>query len=177
MKTWLRFLSLLMIASLSVSVAVADEKTQEKGKGKKQAPLSIVEQFLKALEPAELKDDQKEAIKSMMSEVQKDVVGKREAAGIKAEVLRKRAAARKEGTEAGKKGAELKKHVEDALGLSADQLKVLDETEKALTKAKLEAGKKLSADQIAKLPEQVRRSVQAPAGKEGGKKAKGDGAK
>jgi hypothetical protein len=167
-----------MIASLSMSVAVANEAAQEKGKGKKQqAALSIVDQFLKALEPAELKDDQKEAIKSMMAEVQKDVVAKREAAGIKAEVLRKRAAARKEGSDAGKKGAELKQHVEAALGLSADQLKVLDETEKALSKAKLEAGKKLTADQIAKLPEQVRRSVQAPAGKEGGKKAKGEGDK
>jgi hypothetical protein len=59
------------------------------------------------------------------------------------------------------------------LGLTPDQIKVLDETEKAIAKAKQEVGKKLSADQIAKLPEQARKSVEAPAPKQGGKNKNG----
>lgn len=173
MRSIAKFMSMLFLASfVFTGIVSAQEEAKPKGK-KQQAQLSIVEQFLKALEPAELSDEQKTAVKEIMGAVQKDVTAKRTEAGITADVLKKRAAARKEGTEAGKKGPELKKHVEAALGLTPDQIKVLDETEKAIAKAKQEVGKKLSADQIAKLPEQARKSVEAPAPKQGGKKKNG----
>jgi len=170
MRSFAKFMSMLLITSFVFSGAVnGQDEAKPKGK-KQQGQMSMVDQFLKQLEPAALSDDQKGAIKEMMAAVQKDITAKRTEAGVTAEILKKRTTARKEGTEAGKKGAELKKHVEAALGLSEDQLKVLDETEKALTKAKQEAGKKLTDDQIAKLPEQVRKAVSAPAAKQGGKK-------
>lgn len=172
MRSIAKFMSMLTLAGL-VFAGVASAQDEAKPKGKKQpAQLSVVDQFLKQLEPAELNDEQKAAVKEVLGAVQKDVASKRTEAGITAEVLKKRAAARKEGTEAGKKGAELKKHVEAAMGLTADQVKVLGETERALAKAKQEIGKKLSPEQLAKLSEQVRKSVEAPAPKQGGKKKK-----
>jgi hypothetical protein len=172
MRSIAQFMSMLVLASF-VFTGIVNAQDEAKPKGKKQqGQLSVVDQFLKQLEPAELSDEQKAAAKEILGAVQKDVAAKRTEAGITPEILKKRAAARKEGNEAGKKGAELKKHVEAAMGLTADQLKVLDETEKALTKAKQEIGKKLSPEQIAKLPEQARKAVETPAPKQGGKKKK-----
>lgn len=172
MRSIAKFMSMLVLAGF-VFTGIVNAQDEAKPKGKKQqGQLSVVEQFLKQLEPAELSDEQKAAAKEILGAVQKDVAAKRTEAGITPEIMKKRAAARKEGTEAGKKGAELKKHVEAAMGLTADQLKVLDETEKALTKAKQEIGKKLSPEQIAKLPEQARKAVEMPAPKQGGKKKK-----
>jgi hypothetical protein len=172
MKSLIKFLTVALLASF-VFTSIGNAQDEGKPKGKKQnAQLNMVDQFLKQLEPAELSDEQKSTIKEMMSKVQEEVLAKRTEAGIKPEVMKKRAAARKEGTEAGKKGAELKKHVEAALGLSQEQLTVLDETEKAVAKVKQEAGKKLSAEQVAKLPEQFRKSLEPQAPKAGGKKKK-----
>ena len=172
MKSLIKFLTVALLASF-VFTSIGNAQDEGKPKGKKQnAQLNMVDQFLKQLEPAELSDEQKSTIKEMMSKVQEEVLAKRTEAGIKPEIMKKRAAARKEGSEAGKKGAELKKHVEAALGLSPEQLTVLDETEKAVAKVKQEVGKKLSAEQVAKLPEQFRKSLEPQAPKAGGKKKK-----
>lgn len=172
MRSIAKFMSMLFLAGFVFSGVVnAQDEAKPKGK-KQQGQLSVVDQFLKQLEPAALSDEQKAAVKEILGAVQKDVAAKRTEAGITPEILKKRAAARKEGTEAGKKGPELKKHVEAALGLTEDQIKILDETEKALAKAKQEIGKKLSPEQIAKLPEQAQKAVTAPAPKQGGKKKK-----
>lgn len=172
MKSLIKFLTIALLATFVFS-SVCHAQDEGKRKVKKQnAQLSMVDQFLKQLEPAELSQDLKSSIKEMMSKVQEDALAKRTEAGIKPEVMKKRAAARKEGSEAGKKGAELKKHVEAALGLSPEQLTVLDETEKAIAKVKQEVGKKLSTEQMAKLPEQFRKSLETPAPKAGGKKKK-----
>lgn len=174
MRSMIKFLSLLLLTSLVVTNAVnAQDDAKPKGKRQQQGAMSVVDQFLKQLEPAALNDEQKAAVQEILGATQKDVAAKRKEAGITPEILKKRMAARKEGTEAGKKGAELKKHVEAAMGLSEEQVKVLDETEKALTKAKQQAVAKLSADQMAKLPEPMRKALEASPARQGVKKKKG----
>jgi hypothetical protein len=174
MKSLVRILSILAIVCVTFSTSFAQEtqkgaKGGEKKAGQKQGKTSLTDQFIKQLEPAGLSEDQIASIKKLMTGVADDVAAKREKAGVTAQILRKRGEVRKAGTEAGKKGADLKKYVEDTLGLTDDQKSVIDETEKAMTKVKLEAGKLLSKEQLEKLPAQVRRSVEAAAPKGAGK--------
>lgn len=170
MKSLVRILSILAIVCVTFSTSFAQDaqkgnKGGEKKAGQKQGKVNLTDQFIKQLEPAGLSEDQIASIKKLMTSVADDVAAKREKAGITAQIMRKRGEARKAGTEAGKKGAELKKYVEETLGLTDDQKSVIDETDKAMTKVKLEAGKLLSKEQLEKLPAQVRRSVEAPAPK------------
>jgi hypothetical protein len=174
MKSLVRVLSILALVCVTFSNSFAQDaqkgnKGGEKKAGQKQGKVSLTDQFIKQLEPAGLSEDQIASIKKLMTSVADDVAAKREKAGITAQIMRKRGEARKAGTEAGKKGADLKKYVEETLGLTDDQKSVVDETEKAMTKVKLEAGKLLTKEQLEKLPAQVRRTVEAAAPKGAGK--------
>ena len=142
---------------------------QEKG-DKKDPAKAMVTQFMKQLEKAELKDDESTKIKDMFQKVAKEVAAKREASGITADVLKKRTEASKKAKEDGKKGKETQALVEAAMGLNADQAKVFAETEEMLAKVRVEIGKVMTAEQLAKLPEHAQNSFKEKTGK--GKKSK-----
>ena len=77
--------------------------------------------------------------------------------------MKKRVEATKKNKADGTKGKEAQISIESAMGLNAEQLKVFKETEELLTKARVEIGKLMSAEQIAKLPDQVQNSLKEKA--------------
>lgn len=159
-------LSLLAVAAILVNSASLN--AQEKG-GKKDPAKAMVTQFMKQLEKAELKDEETTKIKDMFEKVAKEVAAKRTQSGITADILKKRAEASKAAKEEGKKGKEIQAAAEAAMGLTADQTKVFKETEEMLGKVRVEIGKLMTAEQLAKLPEQVQTAFKEKSGK--GKKA------
>ena len=160
---------MVAILALSVIVGISGNLLAQDKDAKKNPVTLIVTQFLKQIEKAELTADQTTKAKELMTKAAEDVSAKRTAGGISADILKKRTDAFKSAKESGKKGKEMQAAVEASLGLTEEQLKVYKETETILTKAKLEIGKLLSPEQIAKLPEQAQAAFKA---KEGGKKAK-----
>ncbi len=159
-------LSLIAVAAIlfnSVSL-----NAQEKG-GKKDPAKAMVTQFMKQLEKAELKEEETTKIKDMFEKVAKEVAAKRTQSGITAEILKKRTEAAKKAKEDGKKAKDAQAEVEAAMGLTADQTKVFKETEEMLGKVRVEIGKLLTAEQLAKLPEQAQNAFKEKSGK--GKKA------
>jgi hypothetical protein len=163
-----RIWSVLVLCA--VLVAPLSLTAQEKG-GKRDAATTLVTQLLKSLEKAELTPDQTTKIKDAYTKVASDVSAKRTAGGITAEILKKRADAFKSAKETGKKGKEQQEAVTAAMGLNAEQTKLWTETEAVLAKARVEIGKMLTPEQIAKLPEQAQNSLkEKAAGKKGKKK-------
>ena len=160
---------LSLLAAGAILINSVSLNAQEKG-DKKDPAKTMVTQFMKQLEKAELKDEESTKIKDIFQKVAKEVAAKREAGGITADILNKRVEATKKAKEDGKKGKELQALVEAAMGLNADQTKVFKETEEMLAKVRVEIGKMLSAEQIAKLPEQAQNSLKEKTGK--GKKSK-----
>ncbi len=163
-----RILSVLTLAA--VMVAPLSLHAQEKG-GKKDAAGALVTQFMKQLEKAELTADQTTKIKEMYTKVATEVTAKRTAGGVTAEMMKKRTDALKSAKDSGKKGKEQQEAVIAAMGMTPDQAKVFAETEATLGKARIEIGKLLTPEQIAKLPEQAQNSLKEKAtGKKGKKK-------
>ncbi|MDZ4851966.1 MAG: hypothetical protein SGI77_21985 [Pirellulaceae bacterium] len=146
---------------------------QEKGGKKKAAGAdSLVTQFMKQLEKAELTAEQTAKIKEMYTKVATDVQAKRTASGITFELMKKRTDASKAAKEAGKKGKEIQEAGIAAMGLTADQAKVYSETDQALGKVRIEIGKLLSPEQLAKLPDQAQASMKERISGNKGKKKK-----
>jgi len=162
---------LSVLALVAVIVAPFSLNAQEKG-GKKDAAGALVTQFMKQLEKAELTADQTTKIKEMYTKVATEVAAKRTTGGVTAEMMKKRADAFKSTKEAGKKGKEQQEAVIAAMGMTPDQAKLFAETEETLRKVRVEIGKLLTPEQIAKLPEQAQSSLkEKAAGKKGKKKA------
>ena len=161
---------LCLLAVVAMLVHSVSLNAQEKG-DKKDPAKNMVTQFMKQLEKAELKEDETNKIKEMFQKVAKDVAGKRSEVGITPEMMKKRADAQKSAKDDGKKGKEMQQAVEAAMGMNADQTKVFKETEEMLAKVKVEIGKTMTAEQIAKLPEQSQSAFKEKAGKGKGKKA------
>lgn len=156
------FLSLLAIAALLIhSVSL---NAQGKG-GKKDPAKAMVTQFMKQLEKAELKDEEATKIREMFTLVATDVSTKRDASGITADILKKRADASKAAKDEGKKGKEIQAAAEAAMGLTADQTEVFRETEGLLGKVRVEIGKLLTPEQLAKLPPQAQNAFKEKTGK------------
>ncbi len=156
------------IQSACVSFNVLN--AQEKG-GKRNPSTALVTQLMKNLEKAELTADQTTKIKEMFGKVATEVAAKRAAGGLTADVLKKRLEAGKAAKEAGKKGKDLQAAISGAVALTPEQAKALEETEAMLSKARVEIGKLLTPEQLAKLPEQARNSFkEKAAGKKGKKK-------
>lgn len=161
---------LLALALVAVMVVPFSLNAQEKG-GKKDPAATLVTQFMKQLEKAELTADQTTKVKEMYTKVATEVSAKRTAGGITADMLKKRADAFKAAKEGGKKGKEQQEAVNAAMGMTPDQAKLFAETEATLGKARVEIGKLLTPEQIAKLPEQAQNSLkEKAAGKKGKKK-------
>ncbi len=160
--------SLLLL--FAISAAPLSVNAQEKGR-KRDPAAALVTQLLKSLEKAELTADQTTKIKEAYAKVAADVTAKRTAGGITTETMKKRTEAFKAAKDAGKKGKEQQEMVNAAMGLTPDQTKLFAETEASLAKARVEIGKMLTPEQIAKLPEQSQNSLKEKAtGKKGKKK-------
>ena len=160
---------LFFLAVAAILFSSASLNAQEKGREKDPANV-MVTQFMKQLEKAELKEADAAKIKEMFAKVAKEVSTKRTESGITTEILTKRTDATKKNKEDGKKGKEAQAAVESAMGLTADQTKVFKETEEMLGKIKVEIGKLMTAEQLAKLPEQAQNSFKEKTSK--GKKGK-----
>ena len=160
---------LFFLAVAAILFSSASLNAQEKGREKDPANV-MVTQFMKQLEKAELKEAEATKIKEMFAKVAKEVSTKRSESGITGEILTKRTDATKKNKEDGKKGKEAQAAVESAMGLTADQTKVFKETEVMLGKVKVEIGKLMTAEQLAKLPEQAQNLFKEKSGK--GKKGK-----
>lgn len=161
------FLSLFAIAALLINSVSLN--AQDKG-DKKDPAKAMVTQFMKQLEKAELKDEETTKIKEMFSKVATEVAAKRKTSGITTELLKKRTDASKAAKEEGKKGKEIQTAAEAAMGLTDDQTKVFKETEEMLGKVRVEIGKLLTPEQLAKLPDQAQNAFKEKTGK--GKKNK-----
>ncbi len=146
------------------AVAPAQEK---KAKGGLAA--SMVTQFVKQLEKAELTEEQMVKVKEIYTKAASEVAKLRTDGGITAEMMKKRIEAGKSAKESGKKGKEMQEAVAAAMGMNDEQKKLFTETEAMLAKARIEIGKLLTPEQTAKLPEQAQAQLKA---KEGGKKSK-----
>lgn len=173
MKNLVRWLGVLsLVAAFSVSsLSAQDEKKEKKEKkGKADPAKAMVDQFMKNLEPAALKADQKTKIEDMFGKVAKEVAMKRTAAGITGEMVKKVQDARKEARDAGKKGKEVAKEVAEKVKLTEEQTKVMEETEADLATVKIEVGKLLSEEQMAKIDDNQFKSSLKAKGK--GKKKK-----
>jgi hypothetical protein len=159
----------LALALMTGNVLFGQDATK-KG-GKKGDPVKQqVSNFLKALEPAELTDEQKKEIEELFTKTAKEVVAMRKEAEIPGDIFKKRTEASKEARDAGKKGKELEKAINEKLGLTEKQIKCWTETAEMLSKTKLMIGKLLKEEQIAKFEGQLKSSLTGV--KEAGKKKK-----
>jgi hypothetical protein len=148
-----------------------DPTVNAQDKGSKKDPVNVmVTQFMKQLEKAELKEDEANKIKEMFAKVAKEVSKTRSESGITTEILKKRAEAAKAAKQDGKKGKEAQAAIEESMGLTEEQSKVYQETEAVLGKVRVEIGKLMTAEQLAKLPENAQNAFKQKAGK--GKKNK-----
>lgn len=165
--------TILSLCLLLVFAVGAPLSAQEKAKGKKANPeMQIINNMMKQLEKAELTDEQSTKIKEMMKKIAGEIATKRTEAGITADKLKSRLDAMKSAKEAGKKGKDLQAAAEEAMGLTEEQKKVYADTEAMLAKARIEIGKMLTPEQMAKLPEQAQASMKEKAGGKKGKKQK-----
>jgi len=160
--------TLVLTAILVGSVSL---NAQEKG-GKKDPAANLVAQFIKQLEKAELTADQTTKIKEIYTKAATEVSAKRTAGGITNDMLKKRLEAGKAAREAGKKGKEMIEAVTAAMGMTPEQAKLFEETEVPLAKARIEIGKLLKPEQLAKLPETAQASMKEKAAGKGKKAAK-----
>ena len=149
---------LTLVAITAISFSSLSLNAQEKG-GKKDPAAVMVTQLIKQLEKAELTPDQTTKIKEIYTKVATEVSKKRTEGGITAEMLTKRTEAFKSMKDSGKKGKEQQDAVTAAMGLNADQKKLFEETEAVLNKARVEIGKLLTPEQLAKLPENSQRQM------------------
>jgi hypothetical protein len=159
MKTF----AIAVLASLAWMVSPIALYAQAKG-DKTTPATQMVKQFMKQLEKAELSSEQSSKISDLYIKVAKEVSAKRTDAGITAEVLKKRTEATKSARDAGKKGKEIQSAGEAAMNLSEAQKIVMTETEAALSKVRIEVGKMLKPEQLAKLSEQFQANLKEKTG-------------
>ena len=160
------------VVSLLLAAAVLFQSgsltAQEKG-SKKSPSAAMVTQFMKQLEKAELPEEMSSKVKETFAKVATEVSTKRTESGITGDMLKKRTEAMKTAKEEGKKQKEAQAAADAAMGLTAEQTTVFKETEAMLAKVRVEIGKMMTPEQMAKLPEQAQAAFKEKTGK--GKKA------
>ena len=160
------------VVSLLVAAAILFQSgsltAQEKG-GKKAPSAAMVTQFMKQLEKAELPEEMSAKVKETFAKVATEVNTKRTESGITGDMLKKRGDAMKTAKEEGMKQKEAQAAADAAMGLTAEQTTVFKETEAMLAKVRVEIGKMMTPEQMAKLPEQSQSAFKEKTGK--GKKA------
>ncbi|XZE33352.1 hypothetical protein SH501x_004133 [Pirellulaceae bacterium SH501] len=158
--------SLLLAACSLLALALSPTAAFSQEKGKKAGPAQqMVNQFMKQLEKAELTEDQATKAKELMMKTAKEVIKMRTDAEITPEMMKKRTEASKAAREAGKKPKEVQEAVKAAVPFTEAQFKVITEGEAAVAKTKIEIGKLLKPEQIAKLPPMVQASLKEKAPK------------
>lgn len=120
---------------------------------------SMVNQFMKQLEPAELNPETASKIKELFSKTVKDVLSKRNEAKLTPQMLKDRTDAAKKAREEGKKPKEVREIALSAMKATEEQKKVLMDTEELLAKTRIEIGKLLTDDQKSKLPKQLQNNL------------------
>ena len=160
------------VVSLLVAAAILFQSgsltAQEKG-GKKDPSAAMVTQFMKQLEKAELPEEMSSKVKETFTKVATEVKTKRMESGITGDMIKKRDDAMKTAKEEGKNQKEAQAVADAAMGLTAEQTTVYKETVAMLAKVRVEIGKMMTPEQMAKLPEQAQAAFKEKTGK--GKKA------
>jgi hypothetical protein len=153
-----------LVAVLSIGVALSGPAFSQGtkapgGRAAADPAKGMIEIFTKNLGPASLTQEQSSKIDAIFGKAAREIVAKRQEAGMTPKMLRDRQQARKNATDEGKKGKELASAVDAAVPLTDSQKKVLEETELQLAKARYEFSKLLSADQIAKLQDPFKKNL------------------
>ncbi|MCC6510292.1 MAG: hypothetical protein IT423_14405 [Pirellulaceae bacterium] len=120
---------------------------------------AMLKQTLKSFADATLTAEQEKKADELFSKVTKEVVAKRAAVKIDADLQKKQAAAAKEAREAGKKQKDVAAAAFASAGFTEEQIKVFKDTQAMMNKAKQDFAKSLSEDQLAKLPKQMQKSL------------------
>ena len=157
------FMILGLVTGMFAFPLQAQETSKKGAKGDQET--AMVKQFMKQLEPAGLNQETSDKIKEIFTKAAKDVVAKRKEAGLTAEMLKARTEATKKAREEGKKQKEVREIGLNAMNGTEEQKKVLLDTEGMLTKARIEAGKLLSEEQMGKLPQQFQANLKEPSPK------------
>ncbi len=169
MKRVLTCLAVLALSAFVATSSFADDAPKKKkgadgGKGKGSPALA---QVMKALEAANLTDEQKGKIKELaakMKEATKSLADE----GLTEELIKKRGELMKAAREAGKKGKDLADAAKE--GLSEAEVAVLNKEMQAQGKFHKEVLALLTDEQKAALPERTMKAWSGPEKGKGGKK-------
>lgn len=159
----LKMIATLALVALIAVPAAAQE--QQKSKKKSDGVSSLVRDILKMLEPVGLTADQVAKVTEMAKSADVQAKSIRESAGITPEVVKARMEALKAARESGKTGKELMAAIDDASGLSADQLAAFVKLRKAKEELEKKAVALLTEEQKAKLPKKPTRGNSEDKGK------------
>jgi hypothetical protein len=118
---------------------------------------TMLKNSMRAFENADLSAETNKKAEELFGKSLKEVIIKREKAGISQDLVKKYTSALKQAREAGKKGRNLPADMRKSTGFSDDQSRVFEETEATLDKARMEVVKLLTAEQFKKLPEQLQK--------------------
>lgn len=165
-----QFFTLCLIALFAVPVLAQDESDAAKKKAKPSSwQVSKVKKMLKDVElTSEQQDGFKKAAASfgaLLSELQKG--------GLTKEMRAARAKKLKEGRGAGSSGKDLVTHINE--GLSEEQIEMFSKLDKGVMSFEMTVAKMITEDQLAELPEKVKKRVMQMA--KGEKTRKGGGGK
>lgn len=159
----LKMIATLALVTLIAVPAVAQE--QQKNKKKSDGVSSMVIDILKMLEPVGLTADQVAKVTEMAKSADVQAKSIRASAGITPEVVKARMEALKAARESGKTGKELMAAIDDASGLSADQIAAFVKLRKAQEELEKKAIAMLTEEQKAKLPKKPTRGNAEDKGK------------
>jgi hypothetical protein len=155
MKSWFTNWVLgCLVVLLAIPASAADKEAKEKKKDALPGPLATVQSKVAELE---LKEEQKEKIKTILQDAKAKFTAAVEKMGgnLTKEQQKTLHDAMKQAKADGKKGAELKAAVADAVKLTDEQQKAKEEGSKELkeltTQLKKSLGEVLSAEQMEKL--------------------------
>lgn len=162
-------LALSLVAVLAVT-SFADEKP--KGKKGKGGGNPMVAKLMTGLKEVGLSDDQMTKVKAAADKFQ-GVNKELRAAGLTQDLNKKYSEAMKEAREAGLKGKEIAAKAKESI--SEEEAAMLDKMQVAMTEMKKAVAGVLTEEQMAALPEGVRKQLQTRGGKGAGKEGAGKG--
>ncbi len=154
-------LAVVALAALIVTPAFAQDDAKSKRKGKQNRRQNVATALVKQLEPVGLSDDQVAKIKQLGEKAAAEMKSIRDAAGITAELTKKRAEVQKSMKESDKKGKELIAAINEAAGFTAAHAEGLKKANAVRMKFQKDVIALLSDEQKEKLPERLQRALKA----------------
>ncbi len=151
--------SMAIVISLA-SFGIAQEVANPRPKNSPET--QMIEGFLKQLAPAELDEAMQIEVRKKFTEAVSKIIAEREKVGFPKDFNKRRSEIQKVGREEGIKPAAMRKYLVQKLELTEEQAACLKETDMLLAKAKVEIGKMLSEEQIAKLESPFKNSLLPP---------------